>query len=81
MKRINCRPNLLEARTGIEKLSHFTEEHINNMFREFPAYLILSEQFVEIPQNTEEELRLIIKFWRLNKVQLPFLALLVRYAY
>ena len=51
------------------------------MLNEFPTYLVLCEQYYAIPEKVEEELRLIIKFWRLNKVRLPYLALLVRYAY
>ena len=82
MKRMNFRPNLVEARIGIESLEHFTRDNINQMFNEFPLYLILCEQFTaNNPETIEEELRLIIKFWRLNKIQLPYLSLFVRYAY
>ena len=83
MKRMNFRPiNLVEARIGIESLEHFTRDNINQMFSEFPLYLILCEQFTaNNPETIEEELRLIIKFWRLNKIQLPYLSLFVRYAY
>ena len=83
MKRMNFRPNLVEARIGIESLEHFTRDNINQMFNEFPLYLILCEQFTANNPETiiEEELRLIIKFWRLNKIQIPYLSLFVRYAY
>ena len=81
MKRMNYRPNLIEARAVIEDLSHFTGERINQMLIEIPTNLVLCEQFYAILAKVDEELRLIIKFWRLNMVRLPYLALLVRYAY
>ena len=46
MKRMNYNSILIEARTGIEALGHFTGENINQMLNEFPSYLVLYEQYL-----------------------------------
>ena len=81
IKRMNYRVNLIELRGGIEALGHFTALDVNRILSEFPTYILLCEQFNDIPEAVADELQLILKFWKLNMLPLPAMALFVRYAY
>ena len=82
IKRMNYEVNLNEIRGDLLSLGHFQLDEINAILNEFSTYLLLCEEFNDIENYcSDEELKQIIKFWQINKNQLPAISLFVMYAY
>lgn len=50
------------------------------MIEELPKYLNLSENFAP-PENSVDELKSLMRFWRLHMEELPYVRKFVKYAY
>lgn len=81
IKRMNYEINFHEVRNDLLSLGNFNDQEITAILNEFPTYLLLCEEFNDIPYNLDEELKLILRFWLLHKNQLPGFSIFVRYAY
>lgn len=73
-------PTPAEFRIAVESLDHFTPLDIMKMIEELPKYLNLSENFAP-PENSVDELKSLMRFWRLHMEELPYVRKFVKYAY
>lgn len=73
-------PTAAEFAKDVESLDHFLPIEIGKMLIELPLYIDLASNWNPADGNADE-VKSIVKFWKLHKDQMPSMCKFIRYAY